>query len=327
MPELPEVEVVRRQLSGPLVGRRITDAWAHPSHKFASAPDAVGSEFEALRRRGKYLIAELDCGRDLVVHLGMTGRLCFGIGPDSATAAGTARGRGERAPGVAGESAGRPSPPQSCATRSRGARSDAPLPVDGSAADVMAPSAVSVADPYVRAWWRLDNGETLCFRDVRRFGRIAVCDRGDYRDLPSLAAMGPEPLDAELDAAAFWRATRRSSQRIKTQLLNQGLIAGVGNIYADEALFLARINPAARAISKPRAERLLAALRDVLAASIERGGSTLRDYYSLEGAGDNQKYFVCYGRAGEPCVRCGAELRRRVLDQRSSTWCPSCQRR
>ena len=191
----------------------------------------------------------------------------------------------------------------------------------------MAPSAVSVSDPYVRAWWRLDSGETLCFHDVRRFGRIAVCDRGDYRELPTLAAMGPEPLEPGLDAATFWRSSRRSSQRIKTQLLNQRLVAGVGNIYADEALFLAGINPSARAISKPRAEQLLAALRDVLRASIERGGSTLRDYYSLEGAGDNQKYFVCYGRAGEPCVRCGTELRRRVLDQRSSTWCPRCQTR
>jgi len=191
----------------------------------------------------------------------------------------------------------------------------------------MAPRAISAADPYVRAWWRLDSDEVLCLHDVRRFGRIAVCDRGDYRDLPTLAAMGPEPLDEGFDAAAFWRASRRSSQRIKTQLLNQRLVAGIGNIYADEALFLACINPSARAISKRRAERLLAALRDVLVASIERGGSTLRDYYSLEGAGDNQKYFVCYGRAGEPCVRCGTELRRRVLDQRSSTWCPACQRR
>ena len=294
MPELPEVEVVRRQLAGPLVGRRITEAWAHPSHKFASAVDAVGSEIEALRRRGKYLIAELDCGRELIVHLGMTGRLCFAGAAD----AGAARGA---------------VPP--------------PHPTDGPAAEVMTPSAVGAADPYVRAWWRLDDGETLCFHDVRRFGRIAVCDRGDYRGLPTLAAMGPEPLEEGLDATAFWRASRRSSQRIKTQLLNQRLVAGIGNIYADEALFLARINPSARAISKPRAERLLAALRDVLVASIERGGSTLRDYYSLEGAGDNQKYFVCYGRAGEPCVRCGTELRRRVLDQRSSTWCPSCQRR
>ena len=292
MPELPEVEVVRRQLSEPLVGRRITDAWAHPSHKFVSAPDAVDSEFEALRRRGKYLLGELDCGRDLIVHLGMTGRLCFA---DAETPQ------------------ARPVPPSA--------------PIDGSAAEVMAPQAFGVADPYVRAWWRLDNGEVLCFRDVRRFGRIAVCDRGDYRDLPTLAAMGPEPFDPSLDAGTFWRASRRSSQRIKTQLLNQRLIAGVGNIYADEALFLAGINPSARTISKPRAERLLAALRDVLTASIERGGSTLRDYYSLEGAGDNQKYFVCYGRAGEPCVRCGTELRRRVLDQRSSTWCPACQRR
>jgi len=290
MPELPEVEVVRRQLAGPLVGRLITDAWAHPSHKFASGADAVGSEIEALRRRGKYLIAELDCGRDLIVHLGMTGRLCFADVPGN-----------------------REAPPS--------------RPVDGPAAEVMAPNAVSAGDPYVRAWWRLDNGETLCFHDVRRFGRIAVCDRGDYRGLPTLAAMGPEPLEGGLDAATFWHASRRSSQRIKTQLLNQRLVAGVGNIYADEALFLARINPSARAISKPRAERLLAALRDVLQASIERGGSTLRDYYSLEGAGDNQRYFVCYGRAGEPCVRCGTELRRRVLDQRSSTWCPDCQRR
>lgn len=293
MPELPEVEVVRRQLAGPLVGRRVTDAWAHPSHKFASGADAVGSEIETLRRRGKYLIAELDCGRDLITHLGMTGRLCFA----AATAAGDV-----------------PSMP-------------AVQPRDGPAAELMAPNAVSVSDPYVRAWWRLDNGETLCFHDVRRFGRIAVCDRGDYRGLPTLAAMGPEPLEGGLDAGTFWRASRRSSQRIKTQLLNQRLVAGVGNIYADEALFLARINPSARAISKPRAELLLAALRDVLEASIERGGSTLRDYYSLEGAGDNQKYFVCYGRAGEPCVRCGGELRRRVLDQRSSTWCPHCQRR
>ena len=293
MPELPEVEVVRRQLAGPLVGRRIVEAWAHPSRKFASGADALGSEIEELRRRGKYLIAELDCGRELVIHLGMTGRLCF-----AATASG-------------------PDAPPTPAVQPR----------DGPATEVMDAAEVTLADPYVRAWWRLESGDVLCLHDVRRFGRIAVCDRGDYSELPTLAAMGPEPLEGELDAGAFWRASRRSSQRIKTQLLNQRLVAGVGNIYADEALFLAGINPSARSISKPRAERLLAALRDVLAASIERGGSTLRDYYSLEGAGDNQKYFVCYGRAGEPCVRCGTELRRRVLDQRSSTWCPACQRR
>ena len=312
MPELPEVEVVRRQLERPLLGRQIAEAWAHPSPKFVSGPDAVGSEVEALRRRGKYLIAELDCGRDLVVHLGMTGRLCFARGADAAGAP-------------------HDSSPQTLAVR----------PLDGPAADVMGDAigdvtasgefaerySIGRSDPYVRAWWRLDNGEVLCLHDVRRFGRIAVCDRGDYRDLPTLAAMGPEPLDPSFDAASFWRASRRSSQRIKTQLLNQRLVAGIGNIYADEALFLSCINPSARTISKQRAERLLTALRDVLVASIERGGSTLRDYYSLEGAGNNQKHFVCYGRTGEPCVRCGTEMRRRMLDQRSSTWCPSCQRR
>ena len=294
MPELPEVEVVRRQLQPLLVGRSIVDAGSHPSAKFASAREVTGSAVDELRRRGKYLIAELSCERDLIVHLGMTGRLCFDL----------------RIDGLSSQHDNRPGPLG---------------PTDGSAADAMAPRRVSAADPYVRAWWRLDNGEVLCLHDVRRFGRIAVCDRGDYRELPTLAAIGPEPLDPDFDVVEFWRTSRRSSQRIKTQLLNQRLVAGVGNIYADEALFLARINPAARSISRPRAERLLAALRDVLVASIERGGSTLRDYYSLEGAGDNQKYFVCYGRAGEPCVRCGAEMRRRVLDQRSSTWCPSCQ--
>ena len=293
MPELPEVEVVRRQLEGPLARRRIVEAWAHSSRKFAAGADAMGSEIEALRRRGKYLIAELDCGRDLVVHLGMTGRLCF--------AAADAVGVLAPAPALG--------------------------PRDGSAAEAMGALEIAATDPYVRAWWRLDDGEVLCLHDVRRFGRVALCDRGDYRELPTLAAMGPEPLDPDFDALSFWQTARKSSQRIKTQLLNQRLVAGIGNIYADEGLFLARINPSARSISRPRAERLLAALRDVLVASIERGGSTLRDYYSLEGAGDNQKYFVCYGRAGEPCVRCGTELRRRVLDQRSSTWCPACQRR
>ncbi len=292
MPELPEVEVVRRQLAGRLVGRRIIGAWAHPSPKFSSGTSAVGSEFEALRRRGKYLIAELDCGRDLIVHLGMTGRLCLAEASET---------QQDKAPQVR--------------------VSDQP------AVDVMAPTAIDADSPYVRAWWHLDDEEVLCFSDVRRFGRVAVCDRGDYRELPTLAAMGPEPLDPSLDGTAFWRASQQSSQRIKTQLLNQRLVAGVGNIYADEALYLACINPSARTISRPRAERLLASLRRVLIASIERGGSTLRDYYSLEGAGQNQRYFVCYGRAGEPCERCGTQLRRRVLDQRSSTWCPQCQRR
>ncbi len=292
MPELPEVEVVRRQLQPRLIGRTIVEAGSHSSAKFASAREVTGSAVDQLRRRGKYLIAELSCERDLIVHLGMTGRLCF---DDRKTQHVD------------------PAPPV--------------RPVDGPAVDAMALRGISATDPYVRAWWRLDDGEVLCLHDVRRFGRVAVCDRGDYRELPTLAAIGPEPLDLDFDTAAFWRASRRSSQRIKTQLLNQRLVAGVGNIYADEALFLAGINPAARSISRPRAERLAAALREVLTASIERGGSTLRDYYSLEGAGDNQKYFVCYGRAGEPCVRCGAELRRRVLDQRSSTWCLSCQRR
>jgi formamidopyrimidine-DNA glycosylase len=266
VPELPEVETVRRQLEPRLVGRRITDAWGHPSGKFASAPLAVGPSVEGVGRRGKYLLTSLDDGRELVVHLGMTGQLRFrnGDGPD----------------------------------------------------------------PYVRAWWSLDDGAVLEYRDVRRFGRIGVVPVGEYASLPTLAAQGPEPWDPALDAGGLWRRLRRSNVRIKTQLLSQRPLAGVGNIYADEALWRAGIHPGRRAISKAEAERLLVALREVLEQGIANGGTTLRDYRSVDGgSGRNQLELGCYGRAGEPCLRCGTVLRRSVVDARGTTHCPTCQRR
>lgn len=265
MPELPEVETVRRQLEPLVVGHGIVEGWGHPSPKFASAPAAAGATIERVDRRGKYLLLGLDDDRELIVHLGMTGQL-----------------------------------------RIRPAE----------------------LDPYVRAWWALDDGRVLELRDVRRFGRVGVVPAGQWASLPTLAAQGPEPWDTALDGGGLWQNLRRSRAHVKTQLLSQRPIAGVGNIYADEALWRAGIHPARRTITRPAAARLLAGLRLVLEQGIANGGTTLRDYRSVDGApGRNQLELGCYGRAGEPCVRCGTGLRRSVLDGRGTTHCPSCQPR
>lgn len=265
MPELPEVETVRRQLEPLVVGRRIVEAWGHPSGKFSSAPFAAGAAIERVGRRGKYLLLGLDDDRELVVHLGMTGQLR--LRPDE-------------------------------------------------------------LGPYVRAWWALDDGRVLELRDVRRFGRIGVVPVGEYASLPTLAAQGPEPWDPVLEDGGLWRNLKRSNVRIKTQLLSQRPLAGVGNIYADEGLWRSGVHPARRSITRREADELLAQLRAVLEQGIANGGTTLRDYRTVEGEpGRNQLELGCYGRAGEPCARCGTELKRSVIDARGTTHCPTCQRR
>ena len=270
MPELPEVETIRRGLAPELAGRRVVAAWSHPSAKFSSAPDIVGAAVTGLDRRGKYLIASLDDGRELIVHLGMTGSL------------------------------------------------RALLP------ETWKPD----VDPYERAHWRLDDDRTLVFRDVRRFGRIAVVEAGQYRSLPTLHALGPEPTSTDFTPDGLWRSVRASSRQLKTILLDQRAVAGVGNIYADEALWIAGLHPARRRLSRADAVPLHAAIVSVIDAGIRNGGTTLRDYVDADGAaGRNQFHLSCYGRAGEPCLRCGGVLERSTIDARTSTWCRSCQRR
>jgi formamidopyrimidine-DNA glycosylase len=183
-------------------------------------------------------------------------------------------------------------------------------------------------DAYVRAAWCLDDGRWLVFRDVRRFGRIAVVPRGEHASLPTLAALGPEPFDEAFEGDALWRSLRASSRAVKTQLLSQRPVAGVGNIYADEALWLAKVHPASRRVTRTQASALRDAIREVLRDGLDHGGTTLRDYVDAEGStGTNQHHLRCYGRAGEPCERCGDLLRRTVIDARGTTWCPTCQRR
>jgi formamidopyrimidine-DNA glycosylase len=267
MPELPEVESVRRQLRPRLVGRRILAVDAVPQARFHDVARAAGHRVLEVRRRGKYLIAPLDGGLDLVGHLGMTGSF---------------RVRGE---------------------------------------DGWAP------DAYVRASLRLDDG-VLDFRDVRRFGLLRVTPAGDYSAIPTLARLGPEPLSADFDPLGFYRRLAVTRMPVKPFLLSQRAVAGVGNIYADEALWRSRVNPRARRVGRLRAHALWAAVREVLAEAIEREGTTFRDYRMVDGqSGRNAGRLCVYGRAGLPCVRCGRPLAKTVVGGRGTTYCRGCQRR
>ncbi len=182
-------------------------------------------------------------------------------------------------------------------------------------------------DPYLRASWSLDNGTIVEFQDVRRFGRVAVVARDDHSSLPTLHELGPEPLSDDFTAASLYRSLSASHRAIKTQLLSQRPVAGVGNIYADEALWHARVHPAARSITRPQATRLHTAIREVLAAAVERRGTTLRDYRTFSGErGDNQHALVAYGQGDAPCARCARALRTITLDARTTTFCATCQR-
>jgi formamidopyrimidine-DNA glycosylase len=180
--------------------------------------------------------------------------------------------------------------------------------------------------PHTHVVFPLAGGDELRFVDARRFGWVTP-GRPLARD-PGLAALGPDPL-TELDDAALAVALAEARTPIKAFLLDQRRIAGLGNIYVAEALFLCRAHPAtpARRLAR-RAPELLAAVREALAGGIARRGTTLRDYVDADGrAGDNAAALLVYGRAGEPCVRCGAEIRRRIDAGRATFFCPRCQRR
>lgn len=266
MPELPEVESVRRQLDPELSGRRVLDAWwdPHPAmpREFLHLERALGRSIQSVGRKGKFLIAPLDDDLELIMHLGMTGSFRFDLD-----------------------------------------------------------------DPYVRAKLFLDDGRALSFRDVRRFGRMAVVDAGRYEAIPTLAQLGPEPLSDEFDAEEFATVLARTRAPIKPYLMSQRPVAGVGNIYADEALWLARIHPTSRRVGRKRAHALHEAIRSVLADAIAREGTTFRDYQMVDGtSGRNVSFLAAYGRAGLPCPRCATPMKKIVLGGRGTTYCPVCQR-
>ena len=185
---------------------------------------------------------------------------------------------------------------------------------------------------HLRLLLRLDGGQpdVLYVQDARRFGRVLVVPRGDYRALPTLAAMGPEPLDDAFTVVVFAAALARSAQSVKVFLLSQRPVAGVGNIYADEALWRARVHPEspARALSRPKVRALHGAIREVLAAAVDLQGTTLYDYRTVNGeVGAYLEKLDAYGHDGDPCPRCGTPIVRSVVGQRGTHHCPRCQRR
>ncbi|MTV26219.1 bifunctional DNA-formamidopyrimidine glycosylase/DNA-(apurinic or apyrimidinic site) lyase [Nitriliruptoraceae bacterium ZYF776] len=333
VPELPEVESVRRQLAPELVGRTVVDVWRdpHPQQRFSDVERVVGRRVTAVRRRGKFLLCDLELagGADEAPE-----------GPRSTHGTGVGDPPGiEDDLELAGGADEAPEGPRS--THGTGV-GDPPgieddlelvlhLGMTGSFRFARASSAwpaAEVGTEHVRARFLLHDGRELRFRDPRRFGRVSVVPAGDYAGrVPTLHTLGPEPLSDAFDAARFAAALARSSAPVKAVLLGQRVVAGVGNIYADEALWRARIHPASRRVGRVRAAALHAAIREVLAAAIEREGTTFRDYQMVNGeSGRNADFLEAYGQGDLPCARCGTPMRRTVVAQRGTTFCPRCQR-
>ncbi|MGZ8688217.1 MAG: bifunctional DNA-formamidopyrimidine glycosylase/DNA-(apurinic or apyrimidinic site) lyase [Gaiellaceae bacterium] len=273
MPELPEVETVRRGIAPVLEGGRIERAaildprLVRPFDPQLVAGELVGERVSTVERRGKYLVVRFEEGRALLIHLRMTGSLRHGL---------------------------------------RGALGE---------------------DPHTRAVLSMDNGSDVAYRDVRRFGTWELFERGDVG--PYLAArLGPEPLGPSFSANRLGARLHGRRAPLKSALLDQRTLAGLGNIYVDEALWHSRLHPLrpAGSLDGEEVRCLHRALRKVLRLGIERQGSTLRDYATPDGGyGSMQDEFRAYGRAGEPCDRCGAELERIVVAGRGTTFCPLCQ--
>ena len=284
MPELPEVETVRRGLERHVVGRVVTrvevgrERSVRRTGRAAVVDGLTGTRIMSARRQGKYLVCDLDSGDALMVHLRMSGRLLLA------------------APG-------------------------APRPAHAHV--VMHLAARRGARPTSELW----------FVDPRTFGEVVVFDPSRVaREVPDLAALGPDPIVDDFDVAALRRALGDRAGRIKAVLLDQHVIAGIGNIYADEILHRARLRPdrPADRVRGAALERLHAAIVGVLRAAIDDGGSTLDDtqYVDLEGVtGGYQMQHRVYGRAGERCVTCGkGRVRTMSVASRTSHWCGVCQR-
>jgi formamidopyrimidine-DNA glycosylase len=174
----------------------------------------------------------------------------------------------------------------------------------------------------------LGNGKLMRLRDPRRFGAV-LWHEGDINAHPLLAALGPEPLQENFDARYLYQTTRGRKISIKQAIMDNHIVVGVGNIYANESLFRSGIKPRLQAgkLSMPRCEKLVAEIRATLSESIEKGGSTLRDFVNTAGLpGYFQQNYWVYGRAGEPCRKCGAPIKQIKQGQRSSFYCGSCQR-
>ncbi|WP_414472368.1 bifunctional DNA-formamidopyrimidine glycosylase/DNA-(apurinic or apyrimidinic site) lyase [Microvirga sp. M2] len=293
MPELPEVETVRRGLEPAMVGARFTKVvQRRPDLRFPFPERFVerleGQEVRALGRRAKYLLADLSSGEVLVMHLGMSGR--FLVTQEDAS----------RMPGEFHHEHGG-------------------------------------LDAHDHVTFHLSNGASVTYNDARRFGFMDLVPRSGIETCRHFAQMGIEPLGNELSGQIIADLFAGRRTPLKAALLDQRLIAGLGNIYVCEALFRTGLHPEAPAGSlatgagKPtdKAHRLAEVIREVLSEAVTAGGSTLRDHAQVDGSlGYFQHSFRVYDRAGEPCVtpECSGTVARLVQSGRSTFYCPACQK-
>ncbi len=291
MPELPEVETVRRGLAPVMEGARIVKVEVRRGDlRWPLAKDfakrIAGASVEGLGRRAKYLIADLSSGDVLMMHLGMSGS--FHIIQDTKNAG----------PGDFHHERGK----------------------------------IGAHDHIV---FHMSNGATVTFNDPRRFGSMKLVPRARLDKEPLLGALGPEPLGNEFDAAMLAKACAGKKTSLKAALLDQRVVAGLGNIYVCEALYRAHLSPKRQASTiadrkgapNLRAVALVDAIKVVLHDAIKAGGSSLRDHRQADGTlGYFQHNFRVYDREGEPCPNCKGTIKRIVQSGRSTFYCPSCQK-
>jgi formamidopyrimidine-DNA glycosylase len=291
MPELPEVETIRRALVKPLEGRRIRSAELRLPRLLLGFPSAEfparlkGQRIHEVIRRGKYLVLDLDKDA-LVIHLGMTGQLTH----------------------AAGDAAEDP--------RFR-------TTVTG----LQKPVGAHPVDKHTHLLLHLDDGSRVMFRDPRTFGKLLLLLRDEWEHHPRLGKLGPEPLTMK-PAVHAKDIPGNSLRPVKALLLDQEFLAGVGNIYADEALFLSGIHPkrTVKSLKDPEKIAMLEAVKIVLRKGIKYQGTTFSDYRKPDGGkGDNYERLQVYGRGGFPCRACGTILHKTVVAQRGTVFCPTCQ--
>ncbi len=331
MPELPEVETVRRALAPALEGHRIVEVdQRRPDLRFplpeCFAQRIAGARVEAVRRRAKFILVALDTGETLLMHLGMSGRVLIVPRAEAETGGGHA-GAQETVRLYHGN--GRAAARGNLNAAELECGPDTPTNTLPLASDV--PRSQGHLPQHDHIVFTLDDGTRIVFNDHRRFGYMDLFATASADESRHLCRLGPEPLSNRFSAPYLNTALAGRTSPIKAALLDQRIVAGLGNIYVCEALYRAGVSPRRRSGTIPgrRAERLVPAIREVLEAAIIAGGSTLRDYVHADGGlGYFQHAFDVYDREGEDCRRpgCAGTVRRIVQSGRSTFYCSLCQR-
>jgi formamidopyrimidine-DNA glycosylase len=276
MPELPEVETVVKGLRSLITDRRVTaveirekNMIAYPKDNIDDFKEAlIGSKIEAINRRGKYIIIELDTDKNMIIHLRMTGKL-------------------------------------------------------------LVKEVEEFRDKHTHVVFSLNDGQEIRFNNIRKFGRVYLIDKNHPEQAGGLADLGPEPLSEDLTLADFKKLFKNRRALMKSLLLNQHFVAGIGNIYADEILFLSGVRPdrTADTLTEDEKERIYHNMRHILERGIIYGGTSFSDYVNAFGEkGSFQEELKVHQREGEKCYSCGTKIKKIKVSGRSTYFCPQCQK-